>query len=87
MTEAAYRNQGNRHVGIVGKGHHRQRQHQKCAGYGRSHHRIDSGKAEEAHIQFGDITAGNAAQIGGEERQPGEECNLFQIHAVGFSEI
>ena len=42
---------------------------------------------KQAGVKFGQIAAGNTAKISGEERQPGEECDLLQVHAIGFGQV
>ncbi len=48
------------------------RDHQERACDGACHHGVDAGAAKQAGIQTGEVTARHAAEIGGQERQPGK---------------
>ena len=68
MAEAADRDQRDRHIGILGDRHERQRHHQESAGHRAGDHRVDAAAAEPFAVQGGEIAAGDAADIRRQER-------------------
>ncbi|SAJ25787.1 Uncharacterised protein [Enterobacter cloacae] len=87
MPEAADGDQHDGDIRVAGHGYDGQRNHQKRAGDGAGYHRVDAGAAKPAGVEPGQVAARHAAEVGGQERQPGEHRDLFQIHTMLFGEV
>ena len=87
MPEAADGDQHDGDIRVAGNGHDGQRDHQERAGHGAGDNRVHAGAAEQAGVQTRQVAACHAAEVGGEERQPGKHRNLLQVHTVLFGKV
>ncbi|KMV68133.1 hypothetical protein AI28_23505 [bacteria symbiont BFo1 of Frankliniella occidentalis] len=87
MTEAANGDQRDRHQRIFGQRHQRQRHHQKCPSNRAGDHRVNQRAAKPLAVQTGEVAAGNTAQVGCEEWQPGEHRDLLEVHPAFGREV